>query len=886
MRKRSLFALAALVPAGWAGACVRGLVLDPAGRPVAGAHLRLAAPSGSTIVETRSGQTGEFELPVEASGDFLLTAESAGFALTRRGVRLPPEDTLVVRLSLAAERTEITVTSSRGGVDQPYQASAMVDGAEIAGARTRPLPTAAHALEGSPGILLQQTAASQISPFLRGLTGYQVLNLIDGVRFNNSTFRSGPNQYLAFVEPSQAQRIESALGPSSSQYGSDSLGGTIQILTREARFSTAGCPAWHGDWNVYGASADASAGTDLHLAVACARLSWLAGLSGRKHNDLRAGGGADSRHVFRRFFGLDNGLTGRLSGSRQQDTGFTQTGLDTKLAARLSPSQILSLWYQRSSQGHARNYKDLWGGLGRLASALEPQVLDFAYARYEKFQLGWLDSVTGTFSANAQGDGSIRQNLRSSDSITTDRSQVNVYGLSWQATAHLGPSHAIAFGGERYDERIGSARTIQNPLTGARAGARPLYPDRSRYRTAALFAQDRFEIGRRLRATLGGRWSRVSYSNDADAFGTAASRRQFGDWTFSASLAWQATPSWSIHALAGRGFRAPNANDLGAIGLNDLGYEIPAADAVQAGALLGSSAAESATSLGLAIADLRAERLLNYELGLRFERRRFQGRVQAFDSELYDPIVRRTLLFAQDRLPVSLAGIAVTPLPPTAAQQSQGVVPVATPFDPRAVKAFVNDGRSRYYGVESSARALLGSHWGLDASYSFILGRDLNPNRNIRRLPPQQGSLGLRFARSRYWWQTSVVASGAQTRLSGGDLDDERIGASRSRSDIAAVFQGARLSPYVSGGVFTPTGETLRQIQDRLLPAVADNVRVPLYAKSAGWLVWNVRGGVALSETVHLSAGVLNLLDRNYRIHGSGVDSPGISAFLGVRLAW
>ena len=77
---------------------------------------------------------------------------------------------------------------------------------------SRPLPTIGNALEDTPGTLIQQSTYAQVSPFLRGLTGNQVLNLLDGVRFNNSVYRFGPNQYLALLEPSQVQRVEAMLG--------------------------------------------------------------------------------------------------------------------------------------------------------------------------------------------------------------------------------------------------------------------------------------------------------------------------------------------------------------------------------------------------------------------------------------------------------------------------------------------------------------------------------------------------------------------------------------------------------------------------------------------------------------------------------------------------
>jgi outer membrane receptor protein involved in Fe transport len=130
--------------------------------------------------------------------------------------------------------------------------------------------------------------------------------------------------------------------------------------------------------------------------------------------------------------------------------------------------------------------------------------------------------------------------------------------------------------------------------------------------------------------------------------------------------------------------------------------------------------------------------------------------------------------------------------------------------------------------------------------------------------------------------------------MNAGDIDDERIGASRSRADIANFFNSAVAQQYLvseSGAIrFAPTGESLAEIRDRVLPigsvingvSVAnDSTRVPLYARSPGWIVLDITGGMPLRETLELRFGLMNLLDRNYRVHGSGIDSAGRSGFVG-----
>ena len=111
--------------------------------------------------------------------------------------------------------------------------------------RTYQPRTTPEALQGMSGVFVQKTNHGGGSPFVRGLTGNQVLMLVDGIRLNNSTFRYGPNQYLNTIDPYSIDRIEVAKGTGSVQYGSDAMGGVIQVFTKEPAFSVDGS-RWNG----------------------------------------------------------------------------------------------------------------------------------------------------------------------------------------------------------------------------------------------------------------------------------------------------------------------------------------------------------------------------------------------------------------------------------------------------------------------------------------------------------------------------------------------------------------------------------------------------------------------------------------------------------------
>lgn len=84
---------------------------------------------------------------------------------------------------------------------------------------------------GAP-VSVQQTTPGQPTIYLRGLSGRAVVHVVDGVRLNSTIFRAGNNPYLGLVDPHSLHNAEVVLGPASTRFGSDALGGALLLRTR------------------------------------------------------------------------------------------------------------------------------------------------------------------------------------------------------------------------------------------------------------------------------------------------------------------------------------------------------------------------------------------------------------------------------------------------------------------------------------------------------------------------------------------------------------------------------------------------------------------------------------------------------------------------------
>ncbi|MCO6442207.1 MAG: TonB-dependent receptor [Nitrococcus mobilis] len=155
---------------------------------------------------------------------------------------------LIVGLPIAASAVEIPpilVTAERlpRSVDKTLAPVTVITRADIEAANPQSID---DLLRLQPGVDVARSGGlgGNTSVFLRGTNSNHVLVLIDGVRASSSA-----SDLFAWrqISPAQIERIEIVRGPRATLYGSDAVGGVIQIFTRQPEGVTAGMTAGSQD---------------------------------------------------------------------------------------------------------------------------------------------------------------------------------------------------------------------------------------------------------------------------------------------------------------------------------------------------------------------------------------------------------------------------------------------------------------------------------------------------------------------------------------------------------------------------------------------------------------------------------------------------------------
>ena len=124
------------------------------------------------------------------------------------------------------------------------------------------------------------------SVFLQGTESNHTLVLVDGVRINPGTIGGAAVQHIA---PEMIERVEIVKGARSSLFGSDAIGGVINIITRDADESYIDAGAGSGSFSTRSAHLSAGASTDSGKIGATVGWTETDGFAPRVESDTRRG---------------------------------------------------------------------------------------------------------------------------------------------------------------------------------------------------------------------------------------------------------------------------------------------------------------------------------------------------------------------------------------------------------------------------------------------------------------------------------------------------------------------------------------------------------------------------------------------------------------------
>jgi len=454
-----------------------------------------------------------------------------------------------------------------------------------------------------PSVDVQGEGPFRGLPVIRGMSSNRVLILVDGQRLNNareSTLFAGIQPGL--VDLSEVDRIEVLRGPASVLYGSDAMGGVINIITKKPDLSAEKFSMHHSFGYEYGSAADSSTA----------------------HADIR---GSGKGYGFNLSLGYETAGDYKAPEDAAKSPHFGQYVLEDGTV----PNSGMT---QKSAQGGFRMLTGTTGvfktnfeivrteDIGYPGFDPETSGVDISFPRFDrdKVAIGWDSGPQwglSNISLSAYWQHVIKESKRNIDPSphffihSYTKSDIETVGFNTQATRDAG-AHHLTMGLDAYRDELEDEVSNEFPWGGDEDVSVP----KSHQDAMGLYLQDEFRAAKRLRLMAGLRWDSFSFKSEEDpdyqgeAFDVTDS-----DFSGNIGMMYSLTKSVELTALIGRGFRAPNIQERAFTGsVSEPGYWV------------------------VQNPDLSSESSINYEIGFKLRYDRYFGGINFFYNNISDLI--------------------------------------------------------------------------------------------------------------------------------------------------------------------------------------------------------------------------------------------------------
>ncbi|MBI2406852.1 MAG: TonB-dependent receptor [Gemmatimonadetes bacterium] len=615
----------------------------------------------------------------------------------------------------------VTVTATRRATDVQAVPSpvSVLDSTVL---RERQPNTAADLLRELPGVDVIGTGTNQARPSIRGQRGQRILLLQDGLRLNNARRQQDFGEIPGIVDVATIQRVEVVRGPASVLYGTDAIGGVMNIITKVPSFSknapnTAGSLGYR-----YGSAGELTRGE--------------ASFSARAGNFVLLATGAkrDAGN-----YDAPKGHYGNVSFS--DNVTLQNAGVNDKNAS------VYLGWRYKSGTGafvRAETYDARNSGFGYIDPALiggDQTKIQITYPNqhFTKWSAGFSTGVLTGAKVFDKADVIAYRTVNGRDLAqgifapfgdpypasagidiqTRNHTDLTTTGFRAEATK-IFSRDIIVYGVDYFHDNAVGRDSSQTTMYGfgppkPKSKTTPSLPSATLSSTG-IFLQNDLRLHDRLSLIVGGRWQRVSSEALPTAgLATIPPGDQQATGVFATNALFKLTSQLNLVASVGRGFRAPN--------LVERYFNGPTPE---------GSAYQSATP------DLKPEQSLNTDLGLKFRNDRV-----AFETFVYRNDIRNAVR-------ISATGAKVSNLPEY---------------------RNVNVGKLRASGYEATGTMLFAHGLTASANYSQVKSVNLLD----RTIPIGDtyatklvGTVGWRAASGRGWVEYAVRRNGEQKDIIAG----------------------------------------------------------------------------------------------------------------------
>ena len=576
--------------------------------------------------------------------------------------------------------------------------------------------TSADLLEASGKIFVQKSQLGGGSPMIRGFGANSVLLVVDGVRMNNTIFRSGNVQNVINIDPNALESSEVIFGPGAVIYGSDALGGVMDFHTISPSFSNDDQLRFDGRAMMRYSSANHEKTIHTTIGISGKKTGYVGSITVSDFDDLRTGAVRPKAHP---DFGKrpeyvetteeSDVVVPNSNENAQKFSGYQQLSTLQKVVFRAGENLDLGYNFNYSTTSDIPRYDRLIEYSGE-----DPKYADWYYGqqswlmnslnlKYYKarplFDAMKITTAYQVFEESRHDRGFQQANLRN----RTEK--VQVLSINGDFEKVISEGSQIFYGTEYTFNHVNSSAYQVDITTNEISNLSTRYPGGgSNVHTLALYSsikrniKDQLFISGGLRFTYQDLLSRFL----PNEFSFSSIENKSSALNGNIGLVYKPNKNWNISGMLSSGFRAPNVDDISKVFDSEPGYVV------------------------VPNPDLKPEYSYNSELtALRYLGEGVQLSATVFYSLLRDAMVRADF-------------------------QVNGRDSIIYDGALSRVQAIVNAQKAIIYGFDISLLMDLTKQWSASLNLNYTEGKELDTNESLRHTTPLFGNASIVYHRNRF----------------------------------------------------------------------------------------------------------------------------------------